>query len=394
VFVDQFTKWVELVPTKDQTAVTVIEAFYSNIVCRHGCPQYLLSDNGPQFRALLLDTLCSYFGVKKIFSSAYYPQGDGFAERFMRTLNNSLAALTRGDSTRWDTFLPGLSLAYNASAHEATRISPFELNTGRVPRLPNGPEPTNRRLTNDEVRYFKRLRNTITEAHQRSQTTVQAYWSRMKAYYDKRHSDIVMNPGDLVLIRLSDHEKAKYGSSKLAPRWSRPAKILRRLKNGVTYEVQRANELKESVHVSRLLSLQSPVWGSYFPEPGEKMPESGSERNQRPSKIDVEEEPEGYSLSMSCRDESVAMPSGSFTAGGTSGEDYTTVPEDIRVELDPDEYIAEKIVDSATVEDETYYRVRWLGFGSDDDSWEPIEHLQENCQDLVDEWTRARGNTN
>ena len=116
VFMDQFTKWVELIPTQDQLATTVVQAFYTNIICRHGCPEYLLSDRGPQFSGALVDAMCAHFGIKKIFSSAYYPQGDGFAERFMRTMNNSLAALSREDPKHWHTYVPGLAFAYNLRA--------------------------------------------------------------------------------------------------------------------------------------------------------------------------------------------------------------------------------------------------------------------------------------
>ena len=86
VITDQFTKWVELIATKDQQAITVVSAFYERIICRHGCPGSVLSDNGPQFASKLVEMLCSYFGMQKIFSSIYYPQGGGYAERFMRTL--------------------------------------------------------------------------------------------------------------------------------------------------------------------------------------------------------------------------------------------------------------------------------------------------------------------
>lgn len=139
VFTDQFTKWVEIIPTKDQTALTVTKLFYDRIICHFGCPSRLLSDNGPQFRSALVHHLCKYFAIEKIFSSAYYPQGDGFAERFMRTLNNCLSACTRADPEHWDHYVPGIAFAYNSADHEATKVSPFELNTGRVARLPGGP---------------------------------------------------------------------------------------------------------------------------------------------------------------------------------------------------------------------------------------------------------------
>lgn len=125
VFVDHFTKHVELVPLKDQRASSVLNAFYSNILCRFGTPVELLSDNGPQFRSELIQALCTTFKIKKTFSSPYYPQGDGFVERFMRTLNNSLSTLTGESPRHWHLFLPGIQFAYNSTVHAATGISPF-----------------------------------------------------------------------------------------------------------------------------------------------------------------------------------------------------------------------------------------------------------------------------
>ena len=264
VFVDQFTKWVELVPTSDQLASTVVQAFYTNIVCRHGCPEYLLSDRGPQFMGALLDAMCSHFGIKKIFSSAYYPQGDGFAERFMRTMNNSVSALSREDPEMWDTYIPGLAFAYNSSAHAATRISPFELNTGRVPVLPGG-RNLSRGCVN-EVKYLKRLRNVITNSLTKCRQAVQGYWEKVKLQYDKHRRDVQLKPGDSVLVRLSEYDRRAFPCLKLAPRWSNIQTVEKCLTNGVTYRVTNENGRTESVHVSRLLPLRDPVWNSVSPE--------------------------------------------------------------------------------------------------------------------------------
>lgn len=170
VFVDHFTKWVELVPTSDQTAQTVVEQFFKRIICQHGCPEYLLSDNGPQFRSSAVDELCKNFGIRKIFSSAYYPQGDGYAERMMRTLNNSLAAMSSQCPFRWDAFLPGIQFAYNSASHEATGVSPFLATTGREPRVPGetaiAPNNEPQDLT---VEYVRKLRNIIFRPHEAEQ---------------------------------------------------------------------------------------------------------------------------------------------------------------------------------------------------------------------------------
>ena len=49
VFLDYLTKWAEVFPASDQTAQTVAKLFVEGIVCRHGAPQELLLDRGPNF---------------------------------------------------------------------------------------------------------------------------------------------------------------------------------------------------------------------------------------------------------------------------------------------------------------------------------------------------------
>ena len=256
-FIDQLTKWVELVAT--QLAITIIQKFYQNIICRHGCPKFLLSDRGPQFHGSLVAALCENFGIEKIFSSAYYPQGDGFAERFMRTLNNSLSALSRHDPERWDEFLSGLAFAHNSSGHAATGVSPFLLCTGRNPRLPGDSLVESGPLATTASDYLKKLRNIISRSHERARNAVQAYWERVKKSYDKNHREVKIKVGDLVLVRLSDYERQKFPVLKIAPRWSNPCAITKILQNGVTFYVGRESG-PEAVHASRLLPLKGEHW--------------------------------------------------------------------------------------------------------------------------------------
>lgn len=262
VFVDQFTKWVELIACPDQTAVTVCQALYRRIICRHGCPKLLLSDRGPQYKSDLLQIVCEHFGISKIFSSAYYPQGDGYAERFMRTLNNSLSVLSHKFVSQWDDYLDGLACSYNSTDHAATGISPFELNTGRVFILPEGRKSDawhDPRYQN-ALQYSKHLRSVLTNLTDKARKTVENYWSRMKKSYDAQRKGIELEIGDQVLVRLPEHERAVFPCRKLAPRWSDVSQIVDYTMSPNTFRVLRPGKNPEEVNISRLLPLRRDVW--------------------------------------------------------------------------------------------------------------------------------------
>lgn len=417
VFTDHFTKWVELLPTPDQTAVTVTKLFYERIICRFGCPQQLLSDNGPQFRSSLVEHLCQYFGIEKIYSSAYYPQGDGFAERMMRTFNNCLASCARIDPDRWDHYLPGIALAYNSAEHEATRVSPFELNTGRLPRLPHSNNDIGPSGSNDQIKYPKRLRNVITECHDRARHTVQAYWSSIKNRYDRNRKDITLKKGDLVLVALTDQQRLKYKSRKLAPRWSRPVTVVGTLTNGVTFRVRHDDGHEEIVHGSRILPLKDPVWGDLFPEPEVEPRKTKKARAVvSPDQPEVEESDDSGDewlirldwkpVTSAPAPTVVIEPAGEVQPGvasqtdGTSAEPEThtqevqttsqtshnsqpTVTQD-ETPIPPGHYYIDRILGQRTREGRRELLISW--WGHEDQTWEPRSHMEEDVPNLVAEF--------
>ena len=65
VFIDQFSKWHDIVPVRDRSAITVAEALKSFIISCHSCPEILLSDNAPEFTSELIQMLCSFYDIKK-----------------------------------------------------------------------------------------------------------------------------------------------------------------------------------------------------------------------------------------------------------------------------------------------------------------------------------------
>ena len=86
VMVDCFSRWTEACPLSDKTAISVADAFFSNIVCRFGMPSVIHSDQGREFENKVMHELCILGGAHKTKTTPCHPESDGLVERFNRTL--------------------------------------------------------------------------------------------------------------------------------------------------------------------------------------------------------------------------------------------------------------------------------------------------------------------
>lgn len=90
VAVCYFSKWCEARALVDKTAVSVAKFLYDDIICRHGCPEIQISDQGREFVNKLSDELFRLTGTQQRVTSPYHPQVNGLVERLNRTLKTSL----------------------------------------------------------------------------------------------------------------------------------------------------------------------------------------------------------------------------------------------------------------------------------------------------------------
>ena len=92
VLVDSFSKWPEVIPTKNISSKATIEIL-REIFSRFGLPDTLVSDNGSQFTSIEFAQFCNENGITHVRSPPYHPQSNGQAERFVDTLKRGLAKL-------------------------------------------------------------------------------------------------------------------------------------------------------------------------------------------------------------------------------------------------------------------------------------------------------------
>src|SRR5438045_4071322 len=80
VVTEYLTKWSETRALPNAKAVSVASFFYEDIICCHGCPKELLTDQGTHFVNELLRTITECIGIKHQLSTAYHPQTNGLVE--------------------------------------------------------------------------------------------------------------------------------------------------------------------------------------------------------------------------------------------------------------------------------------------------------------------------
>ena len=137
VFVDYFTKYIELVALPNSKAATVAEAFVKEVVCRHGTPAYLHSDRGTNYLSGIVKETCKLLQITKTQTSSYHPQCNGQSERCMSIILASLAKRLDDQHDTWDRHLPFVQFVHNNSpCLDSTGYTPAFLIYGRYPRSP------------------------------------------------------------------------------------------------------------------------------------------------------------------------------------------------------------------------------------------------------------------
>ena len=88
--VDYLSRYIEMAFLQSmQTSQEVIRALKA-IFARHGVPQIVRSDNGPQFSSGEFIKFSKDWGFESVTSSPKYPQSNGAAERAVQTLKTLL----------------------------------------------------------------------------------------------------------------------------------------------------------------------------------------------------------------------------------------------------------------------------------------------------------------
>jgi hypothetical protein len=270
VVVDRFSKMAIFSACKTTiNARKVAELFFSEVVRHHGLPSSIVSDRDVKFMSSFWKEVWSHFGTELKFSTTCHPQTDGQTEAVNRSLANMLRAQVTSFGT-WDIVLPKVEFEYNCSVNRSTRVAPFYVVYGYIPRGPldllpiEGPDK-NPKDAESHVRNLQEIHELV---HKNLTVTYEKY----KAHADKRRRQVNFRVGEFVWVYLSKDRYPKGDYNKLTRRKFGPYPILEKFGENA-YRVQ----LPEDMHISNVFNVrhlhkyygENTSLRSSFSQPGE-----------------------------------------------------------------------------------------------------------------------------
>jgi len=265
-------------------------------------------------------------------STAYHPQTDGQTARTNQVLQGNLRTFVNYDQNDCYQLLPLAEHAYNNSATNAHKMTPFFANYGFHPPTEWMKE---REAHNPGATMYA---HWMEDIHQQAKQTLENTRESMKKYYDRKVTEQPrIEVGDLVMLN-GKNIRTKRPSKKLSPKLYSPFKVLEK-KGSRAYKLEISPRWKN--HPVFHVSLLEPYRGSNRPN-----------RGQLP------------------RD-----------------------PEDIEGDL---EWKVQRIVKSEIISytrnvrgrnkpmKEHWYFVQWKGWAEDEYTWEPPEGMKNEQEEV--EW--------
>ena len=187
-------------------------------------PNAIVSDRDTKFLRHFWRCLWAKLGTKLLFSTTCHPETDGQTEVVNRTLSTMLRAVLKNNLKMWEECLPHIEFAYNRSLHSTTKMCPFEIVYGFLPRAPIDllPIPSSERVNVDA----KQRAEMILKMHELTKANIEKMNTKYKLAGDKGRKKVVFEPGDLVWLHLRKERFPTLRKSKLMPRADGPFKVL------------------------------------------------------------------------------------------------------------------------------------------------------------------------
>ena len=232
VFVDPFSKWVEVALSPSLHSWRAAHALYSEVMARWGKPRYVRTDNGSEYKGSFA-RLCGGMGITRHYITPGNSKANGQVERVIRTIKEVIRrGLTEQPDSFWSDHLPAALLLLRHTAQCSTHVAPITCLTGRRPALPSTlqaplPEYPAEPTRQAEDDYYDRLYAHMRRVHVAVGQQLHAMEQRLRQLFLKREEHLV-SPATLQHFAVGQQVIRRQSRfSKLTPRASLPYTVTR-----------------------------------------------------------------------------------------------------------------------------------------------------------------------
>jgi hypothetical protein len=171
--------------------------------------------------------LWAKLGTKLLFSTTCHPQTDGQTEVVNRTLSTMLRVVIKKNIKMWKECLPHVEFAYNRSLHSNTKMCPFEIVYGLLPRAPIDlmPLPYSKKINFDA----KQRAELMLKMYETTKENIERMNAKYKISGDKGRKQLDFELGNLVWLHLRKERFPDLRKSKLMPRADGPFEVLKKM---------------------------------------------------------------------------------------------------------------------------------------------------------------------
>ncbi|KAL0854021.1 hypothetical protein Bca101_059173 [Brassica carinata] len=263
VLTDYFTKWIEAEAFAQVTEKEVRGFVWKNIICRHGLPYEIVTDNGSQFISGNFKDFCNKWDIRLSTSTSRYPQGNGQAESSNKIIIDGIKKRLDLKKGHWADELDGVLWSHRTTPRGATKSTSFSLAYGMEAMAPA--EVNVMSLRRAKMPQYVELNQEMLldaldereEKRDQALLRIQNYQNRIESYYNKRVRSRPLELGDLVLRKVFENTK-ELNAGKLGTNWEGPYKITQVVKPGVyLLETSRGEAIPRawnSIHLRRFYS--------------------------------------------------------------------------------------------------------------------------------------------
>jgi hypothetical protein len=271
--------------------------------------------------------LCQLLGIEQHFSIIYRPKGNGRAERAVGSIVSMLRRLLTDYQTNWVTALPWAVYTINSLPGLLLPYSPNKIVFGR--ETPDVFDVPSLSLTRT-VQSCDEWFNSISVMRKEIQEKITRRHSRLRQRFLQDMDSLTYSPGDKVWIRTT---QPRFRADKLDPLWMGPCEVLERIGQTGRYRVCLPSGIQD-VHLDVmkpfLTSPATEAFPFYYYRPRSEIPIS-------------------------------------------------------------DVWIVEKILDFRVHKGIQQWKVRWKGYGSENDTWEPASSFVGPLQIDWTNWNKTHG---